>query len=508
MARYPEIGRAIAEWSKSDKSDSTLTSMLERNAYLKNVMLQATPWMLDARSDSERMQRLALLLDKSNIDRVLRLSFDFLKQTQRATGGWSWTKDYQEPSVWITERILARFAELRYAGYLPAGNEVTEMVNNGFRYLDKELGKTLEHDKKYFSLVLGMLRTLWPDAPATSASRTVMTNTIQHIVRDWKHFDVTGKAEGAIILHANGYPLVARQIMASIEEFAVSNPEKGMWWPSATSADEYFTLLTTVECLRAMVATGAPASTTDAVIQWMILQKEANDWGSSVATSLITSSIIGMADRWLVPAAPSRFDLGGKKLEVPASDTRLGAFRMPLDASAASGATLSIARTASTPAWGAVYCRFKTNMADIPAVEIPDLKISKTLYKQQGTQWIEARDLKVGDRVRINITIVSKRHMDYVTVIDNRAACLEPVEQTPKPIYADGLCFYRQNGDNTTSLFIDSLPPGTYQLGYDMWVNNAGEFASGTAAIQSQYAPQLAAHSAGTVIAVANAPQK
>ncbi len=240
----------------------------------------------------------------------------------------------------------------------------------------------------------------------------------------------------------------------------------------------------------------------------MILQKEANDWKSSIATSLITSSIINMANRWLVPAAPTSFNLGGEKITVPASDARLGAFSVPLESSIASEATLSIARTGSTPAWGAVYCRFKMDMADIPAAEIPDLKISRTLYKQQGTQWVEARDLKVGDRVRVNITIESKRQMDYVTVTDNRAACLEPVEQTPKPIYADGLCFYRQNGDNTTSLFIDSLPAGTYQLGYDMWVNNAGEFASGTVAIQSQYAPQLAAHSAGTVIVVASESQK
>lgn len=503
LARYPEIGRAIAEWSKTDKSDGVLTSMLERNADLKTVLLQATPWMLDARSDSERMKRLVLLLDSSNIDRVLRQSLNFLRQTQRAAGGWSWTKDFKEPSLWVTERILARFAELRQAGYLVADKEITEMINPAFRYYNDAHAETLKLNKKYSDLTLTMLHTLWPDAPSSTTSRTIMANTIQHIVRDWKHFDITGKAESAIILHANGYPSVARQIMASIEDFAVSSPEKGMWWPSTTSSDEYFTLLTTVECLRAMVATDIPTSNTDKVIQWMILQKEANDWKSSMATSLITSSIINMADRWIVPAAPSRFSLGGKTLDANATDSRLGSFRIPIDASEASGATLTVTRAGSTPAWGAVYCRFKTVMADIPAVEIPDLKITKTLLKKHGTEWVEARNLKVGDRVRVNLTIVSKRHMDYVTVTDNRAACLEPVEQTPTPLYTDGLCFYRQNGDNTTSLFIGTLPPGTYQLGYDMWVNNAGEFASGTAAIQSQYAPQLAAHSSGSIVTVA-----
>ena len=146
-------------------------------------------------------------------------------------------------------------------------------------------------------------------------------------------------------------------------------------------------------------------------------------------------------------------------------------------------------------------------MGAVPAYSIPDLSITKSFLKQEGTRWVEATDLKVGDRVRVNLTIVSRRAMDYVAVTDNRAACLEPVEQTPAPVFADGLCFYRQNGDNATMLFISSLPAGTYQLGYDFWVNSAGSFASGTANIQSQYAPQLSAHSSGTLLNVTPASE-
>ena len=35
---------------------------------------------------------------------------------------------------------------------------------------------------------------------------------------------------------------------------------------------------------------------------------------------------------------------------------------------------------------------------------------------------------------------------------------------------------------------------------YDMYVNNEGEFSSGIATIQSQYAPQITAHSAGNTL--------
>lgn len=507
LRKFPEIGRALSGWSESDKSDSTLVSMLERNAALKTVLLQATPWMLDARSDTERMQRLELLLDGSNIERVMSRSLSYLKSTQTSSGAWSWTKNYTEPSAWVTERVISRFAELRHLGFLDNESDISPMVNNGFNYLNRNLEKCLKDDKNYTDAAYAMVRTLWPGAPASASSRKVMANTIQHIVKNWKHSGVTAKAESAIILRANGYPSLASRLVASLEEFAVSTPEKGMWWPSAQSPDDISTLFSTAECLRALRDNNAPSSKIDAVVQWMILQKEANNWGSSAATSVICTSILDAASRWLVPAEPAYFTLADKPLDVKASDSRLGEVRTQLDASRASGSVLTIKRTGSTPAWGSVSCRYKMDMAAVPAYSIPDLSITKSFLKQEGTRWVEATDLKVGDRVRVNLTIVSRRAMDYVAVTDNRAACLEPVEQTPAPVFADGLCFYRENGDNATMLFISSLPAGTYQLGYDFWVNSAGSFASGTANIQSQYAPQLSAHSSGTLLNVTPASE-
>ena len=92
--------------------------------------------------------------------------------------------------------------------------------------------------------------------------------------------------------------------------------------------------------------------------------------------------------------------------------------------------------------------------------------------------------------------------MQYMAITDDRAACLEPVEQLPTPIYSEGLCFYRENRDAFTNIFVTNMPKGTYLLEYELWVNNAGEFSSGIATIQSQYAPELSAHSSGTIINV------
>lgn len=121
-----------------------------------------------------------------------------------------------------------------------------------------------------------------------------------------------------------------------------------------------------------------------------------------------------------------------------------------------------------------------------------------------GVKW-EAADgnLKVGDRVKVQLTITATRDMDYVAIIDDRAACLEPVDQLPGALYSEGICFYRENRDSSTRMFVTHMPKGTYLLTYELWANNSGRYASGIATAQSQYAPQLSAHSSGTMISVA-----
>ncbi len=110
---------------------------------------------------------------------------------------------------------------------------------------------------------------------------------------------------------------------------------------------------------------------------------------------------------------------------------------------------------------------------------------------------------KVGDRVRVELTLTVGEDMDYVVINDKHAAGLEPTSQLPEPIWAEGLCFYRENRNSQTNIFIDHLPKGTYRLSYELFAAQAGDFTSGAAQAQSQYNPRIAAHSAGAKITIA-----
>ncbi len=98
------------------------------------------------------------------------------------------------------------------------------------------------------------------------------------------------------------------------------------------------------------------------------------------------------------------------------------------------------------------------------------------------------------------LTVKADVEMSYVAIIDNRPACLEPVNQLPARIFSQNLCFYRETLNDHSSIFINYLPKGTYILEQEFTVTQNGVFSSGLATIQSQYAPQYTAHSSGMTL--------
>ena len=72
----------------------------------------------------------------------------------------------------------------------------------------------------------------------------------------------------------------------------------------------------------------------------------------------------------------------------------------------------------------------------------------------------------------------------------------------PAPVWCEGIYFYRETRNDKSNIFIDFLPKGTFILEQEFNVTHVGEFASGLATAQSQYAPQFSAHSAGKLVKV------
>ncbi|MCH5246314.1 MAG: hypothetical protein J1E84_07610 [Muribaculaceae bacterium] len=503
MKDNPAISAELQRWLASDRQDSTLVSMLSKNEELKTFVLNATPWVQAAESDSERMTRLALLFDNNGVDEVINTSVATL-QKLNVGGGWKWTDWGKEPSLWITQEVLYVLGRARQLGYMPADKRLNNMVVNAVAYTDNEVVKMYRKYPKSSYSDWAIMRLYYKDIKMSTAAQQVNATEVQRAISGWGKKDIEGKAWDALLLVANGYKSTAKEIVQSLREFSESTPEKGIWWPRLDNSRRR--LRVTGLALRAYAETSAPSSEIDAIRQWLIGEKQTQDWGCAAATTDVIADILTTSKNYFGKAGSVSVSVAGEEIALPRFDSALGMFKIDLGEIAPTGGRLDVIRLNETPSYGAVMTIRQAVMEDIEAVSTEGLSIEKKLYLMEqtpaGLVAHEAREMKVGDLVRVELIITVDRQLDYVAIEDRRPACLEPVEQTPAPLWQDGVCFYRENRDAVTNLFVDRLPHGVYRLHYDMRVNNAGEYSSGIATIQSQYAPDATAHSSGSRLQV------
>lgn len=503
MKQYPEIARTIRRWA-DNPADSALVSPLSRDNELKEMLLNSTPWVSDALSETERMQRLVLLFDGRNTRRVVASALAELKKTSASGGGWCWTTQYPVVSEWATAQVLDILGGLNRLGWLPDNKELRSMIESAVKYLDAEAAEDFRKYPKSDFTSYCYMRLKYPEIKASTAAKAVINVQVNSILSSWKSHGVVLKAADAQILHSNGYQATARTILESLSEYATYTPQKGMWWEQLS--DRYsFWSMDKVGCTAiildaySMVSPKAPE--VDRIRQWLVLNKTDNSWGNAIITSQVVSSVLLSGSDWTVLPEKTAVRVGDTLLE-PKEEYATGAFTEQITPLLSESKTLTIDRQGNYPSFGGLLTMRVLPMEEVKAVKTDDLSVRKYLTVFDGAKWVPATSFKVGDRVKVVLTLVAGKDMSYVVLADKRAAALEPKVQLPTPVYSEGLCFYRENRDEQTNIFIDFLPKGTYVLEYELFASQAGEFASGVAQVQSQYNPVNTAHSEGARIVV------
>lgn len=503
MRRYPEIVRTLRRWAENPQ-DSALISNLQKNSQLRQVLLSATPWVQNAQNDTERMQRLLLLLDGRENDRVTANAIDLLRKTSVSGGGWCWTASYPEVSEWATTEVLITLGLLNKMSWLPDNSDLQKMISEACKWYDRETAKDFaKYPKSDYSLYT-FIRGLYPSEKQSTAAVRVTNATVQRIIAGWKRHDIQGKAVDALILSRNGYSATARQILASLREYATSTPEKGMWWQQLDhkvfwSMDRVG--ITSV-ILQAFSEVEPKCADIDRIRQWLLLQKQNTDWGSSAVTTMAVASILTSGSEWTVNPKGTAIHIGDRLVEAPNPEYATGEFTVNISEYLTKAEPLVIDRQANYPSFGGVVTMSRRPMSSVKAVACAEASVEKSMSVFRDGTWVPGNEFKVGDRVKVTLTVRADDDLDYVVILDPRAAGLQLSEQLPTPVYSDGLCFYRENGDSATNLYIGRLPRGTYILSYDLFAAQNGTFTSGAASLQSQYNPLVVAHSAGSVLKI------
>lgn len=485
---------ALKHWAE-DPSDSTLVSMLEKNEDLKQAMLNCTPWVQAAQSDTERMAALSLIFDQKETDQAIAKATEVLKKLQRADGGWAWCDWIDQSSYWVTMNVLDIFANLKTTGWMPADSTLIEMITNALDWIDDEIGETAKYGGT--DLLYTLVRPRFTEQPISKNGQTVIKATLKEINKNWKKYtDPAYKAMAAEALYLNDNEKKAHELMSSISEFGVWTKDQGLRFPSVNALYNYGILL------EAYAMIEPESKEVDGLRQQLIVRKQGSDWGQAVVTTQVVASILSSGSCWTVPAQGAEVRAGSTVIE-PESPIAHATGCLRANLSDHGGEELQISTPGVGPAYGAVYAQFKQLMDEVKSSSCDDLSIEKQITVRRGTEWeYPTAPLSVGDRVKVVLTIHCKRNLDYVTIIDERPAGFEPADQLPGWMWSEGVGFYRENRDAFTGIYVERMYPGTYQLTYELNVSLAGQFLSGVATVQSQYAPELSAHSSGSLLEV------
>lgn len=499
----PDIARAITDWKEKD----SLRSPLEKNTDLKTVSLDNTIWVNEAKTESQIMNNLADLTDPVEMQLRKIRAIAGLADLQLNDGGFAWFK-HGDSSPYITENVLYTLGMLNDMGYLDTDdNAITGIARKAIDYCDnyyseysKKRGVTRD-DVINAAADYVITRAMLGLKPAKGDMLWIEKGVINLFKNKWGDYSPITKAEIATYLANKGERKTAADIVESLRQTARKSPNRGMYW----DVNSYYQVSIAARALKAFHTLNADDPAIDEIRLWLLLSKETQSWNSSIFACEAINALLTTGTQWA--AADRRrpeIKIGRQTIDTTDASQYFGYIRRDFDISGKKG-EITIRRQAGCPAWGAVYCRYNAPMDSLKKFSSDDIRIEKQFFTYNDDQSLAdapTTNLKVGQRVQVRLSVRSERDLQFVCVTDDRAACLEPLDQTSFYDSQDGLWFYRETRDDKTNIFFDRMPKGSYIITYDAFVNNAGQFTSGMATVQCQYAPQLVSHTAGNTIAV------
>jgi hypothetical protein len=529
MNAHPRLKAVVDAWKKQGGTGETFLSHLQKNQDVKNILLEESPWVMEAITEQEQKERLVTLFDLNTVRNNTTTALNKLKALQLSTGAWTWYKG-MPPARSVTTYVMQSLVRLKALTGQSLDPDAEAMYRSTFAYLHREaleeyaiLRKAGQKEMKAQGLSAEALRYLYIIAlsgePAPKANEAAYRYFLEKIKETLATQSITGKALAAIVLHKAGRSADARAFIASLMEYAVQTDERGMFF--AFNEHPYawagLRVPSHVAVMEAFDLVGDHPDAVEEMKLWLLKEKQTRQWNSPVATANAVYALLYRGADPTQSRGDVRITVGDKILETLSPATPGLPGMAYVRETITDKGILSKARTVVVEkrdagmAWGAAYAQYEEETDNV-ASHGEGLNIDRKLYVERITgnrkellPVASGTSLKVGDKVVSRITIRLDRSMDFVQMVDRHAACLEPVDQRSTYIYRAGAGYYMAVKDAATHFYFDTLNKGVHVLEHSYRVSRSGVYATGSATIQSAFAPEYASHTPSITLTI-NSP--
>ncbi len=533
----PKIKNVFDVWK--NYSPDALLSNLEKNQELKNILLQETPWVLDAKNETERKQRIALLFDLNRMTNDLNTSFMKLKKLQKPNGAWCWF-DGMPDSKYFTQYIVTGLGHLnRITSQVSSLTSHISILQKAIYYLDNMLTEDYEYIKKHYPKEMDKNHIssdeiqylyarsyFYKDFKIEDNNKEAFEYFRGQAKKYWTSFNIYLEGMLAISLNRLGDNKEAVNIMKSLKEKALHSEEMGMYWKEMYEGYYWYQAPVETQALliEAFDEVSGDIKSVEEMKIWLLKQKQTNDWKTGKATAeacyaLLLKGTDMLAGEKLVDVTIGKQRIDPLKLEGNKPEAGTGYFKTSWsggDIKPDMG-NVTVTKTDDGVAWGGLYWQYFEQLDKITSSPLPlgegrvraNLSIQKKLFIERNTQTgiiIEPVSdktlIKVGDKVKVRIELRVDRDMEYVHLKDMRASGFEPVNVLSSYKYQGGLGYYESTLDAATNFFISYLGKGTYVFEYPLTASLTGNFSNGITSVQCIYAPEFGSHSEGIKVRI------
>lgn len=501
-------------------SRSDFETELERNAALKALLLQETPWLLEARNDREQLHRIFDLLD-ANVQTGHRVALlQRLVDEQRADGSFGWYPG-MSGQIYTTTSVVRTFVRLQQLGAAATDaslkQQEQQLVSRAMTWLDQQVADQVERKRK-LALSGGTpvlshtdLDYLYLVQHSDQKQPAVRKHNADYLLRllseQWTSLDKSGLAQAAMILAKAGRNQEASACMLSLEEHLVQTPSGWCFdVPSRRSAADMDRRLATQVQVMEAFRTLRPEQQTlqQGMSRWLLAQKRIQGWEQpefsvEAVYALLASGVEGSSvDSDCLTLSFAR----GKEQTIQSQQAPLVGM-LHWTASGASlpsePVRLTVERNRPGTGWGAVYATYRLPLA---FVERREQGLSLRLESDDQSSSAEGRTLQVGDKQTFRYVLRADQDYEYVHLRLGRAACCEPVDASSGYRYRFGLSYYQAVHDASIDIFIERLPKGSYVFEIPYYIIRSGSYQQGVSEVQCLYAPEYRAFTSGAVLNV------
>ena len=488
----PKAKTAFELWKKESGSETSLMSALEKNQELKDIVLNETPWVLDADRETEQKERLIDFFDENTMNNRLSSALAKLQQLQRSDGSWSWWPD-MPGSFYMTVTISEMLVRLNaLTGTKP---ETRQMLDGAFRFMGEEVKDIVKEMKKEKWKSFPSLKTLqWLylcslDGRELPSDVKAANNYLMPLLKkDIRNQSIYEKAMTAVIL-SKTEPKLCKDYVKSLKEYTVYREEMGRYYDTKRAGYSWFdykipTQTMAIEAIQRITPEDTQCITE--MQRWLLQSKRTQAWDTPInSVNAVYAFLWQQGEQNISPLSLDKenaaIKVDAQSLATPNATAALGYVKTVLPDAKAK--LLSVDKSSDGVSWGAVYAQFTQATKNI-ADQGSGLKVKREIITADGKT-----ELKVGDRIKIRITINADRDYDFVQVIDRRAACLEPVVQLSG--YRNGA--YCTPRDYTTNFYFDMFRKGEHVVETEYFIDREGTYETGTCTVGCAYAPEFRA---------------